>query len=174
MLLIGIPGYPHTPEVCVCLVHSQQQTTTRADTTTSSPIFPPHSRCSHSLHFSECSTDKTKSMQLFSYRSHTCTQTCTHAKHRTQPSYMTVASLIGIKISTACTVFNCEKSYLQGLCATQIHIAEPRPVSKQREADLRGGGEREEGWGGLVAELSWAVRGRAARTPGLTNHPKRA
>lgn len=43
-----------------------------------------------------------------------------------------------------------------------MHIAEARPVIWQREANLRGEGLRS------------VVHGRAAQTPSLTNHPKRA
>lgn len=55
--------------------------------------------------------------------------TRSYIEQRMQPSYKTVTFLIGIKISPLLIMCSCEKSYLKGLCVTQIHITEPRPVS---------------------------------------------
>lgn len=108
---------------CVCLGHSQQQTT-RADTTTSSPISPLTPGVPTA--YISVSAQQTKPNKCSCSPS---SDTRSYIKQCMQPSYKTVTFLIGIKISPLLTMCSCEKSYLKGLCVTQTHITEPRPVS---------------------------------------------
>lgn len=153
---------------CACILGAQPKAVL-----TQPPLlrFPPLSRCSHGLHFcSECSANKTVSMQLFSHLSHT--RTCTwiytgktnihvsdfFSLEKRSPLIFSVSSLTicstELKSVNVCPI--------PGPCYWPS-INQPWPVSKCSRADLRGGGG-----------VGSALLGRTVRELTLTNHPKRA